>query len=308
MTKVSIIITTYNRAIYLKQCIESILKQTLEIAISYEILIIDNNSIDNTRAMVESFSNDRLKYFLETKQGKGFALNKGIEEAKGDYFIFTDDDVIVDAHWLNNLVHCFFTFNCDAVGGRVLPQYPANTPNWIRSHSEILKGPIVMFDYGQETVKYQKPMLEFLGCNFAFKKEIFQEFGVFRTDIGPGKGIIGDDTEFISRLFKKGKNLYYCGDAVVWHPVDIKRMNLKYVAQWNVSLGRYYITSSSENLPDRSLTYYFGIPRYLLAEILQNILSVIISFSITNFLKRWSFLFIQIGRAIEIRNLYLLQK
>ncbi|MBF0490307.1 MAG: glycosyltransferase family 2 protein [Candidatus Omnitrophica bacterium] len=258
MTDLSIIITTYNRALTLYNCIESILKQDLNNNFSYEVLIIDNNSTDDSQRVVESFSpktNHKIKYFLENQQGKGFALNRGIKESCGDYLIFTDDDVIVDPQWLNNIIGCFITYNCDAVGGRVLPQYPLNTPRWIKDHSDILKGPIVMYDYGPETHKLEKPMLEFLGCNFAFKKEIFKELGLFRTDIGPGKRIIGDDTEFVSRLIQNNKFLCYCGSALVTHPVDVKRMSLRYIAQWNISLGKYYIASTSQGSVDNSLIY-----------------------------------------------------
>jgi len=73
----------------------------------------------------------------------------------------------------------------------------------------------------------------------AFKRTIFHEVGLFRTDFGAGQGSMGEDTDFFKRCEKAGKKIYYAGTVVVWHPVDQKRMSLRYLARWYQSAGRY---------------------------------------------------------------------
>ena len=106
---ISIIIATYNRRSHLILTLESLLKQQTDASFEYEVIVVDNNSNDATKTAVESeFSkwNGRLKYFLEPNKGKSYAMNKGINESKGQIIAFTDDDVIVDPRWLLNIVKC----------------------------------------------------------------------------------------------------------------------------------------------------------------------------------------------------------
>src|SRR5437016_2203390 len=107
--QVSIIIATYNRFALLSKALDSILGQTVSENTGYEVIVIDNNSTDRTRQLVEEVANISkipVKYFFESLRGKGFALNRGIQEAQGDILVFTDDDIVADKDWLANIVKC----------------------------------------------------------------------------------------------------------------------------------------------------------------------------------------------------------
>ncbi|OGX24084.1 MAG: hypothetical protein A2787_01565 [Omnitrophica WOR_2 bacterium RIFCSPHIGHO2_01_FULL_48_9] len=304
----SVIVATYNRAQTLQKTLESILNQKTLGAFDFEIILVDNNSNDNTKEIVEALkkkAGGRLRYFFEPKQGKAFAINKGIGEAKGEILAFTDDDAVVDELWLWNIFECFKVHRCDGLGGRILPEYPQGTPQWIKDHSRKLSGPIVYYDYGEDNKKFEKPMLEFLGANFAFTKNVFEQFGVLRTDIGPGSGInLGEDTEITNRLLRARKSLYYCGKAVVWHPVDPQRMRLQYLARWYKSLGRYYVRVDGNSLPEKGLVRYWGIPRYLIREIILGFGAIPLTLSDKGkLLDVWKRLFINVGRAQEIQRI-----
>src|SRR3989344_1998109 len=274
----SVIVATYNRAQTLQKTLESILNQKTLGAFDFEIILVDNNSNDNT---------------------------KEIGEAKGEILAFTDDDAVVDELWLWNIFECFKVHRCDGLGGRILPEYPQGTPQWIKDHSRKLSGPIVYYDYGEDNKKFEKPMLEFLGANFAFTKNVFEQFGVLRTDIGPGSGInLGEDTEITNRLLRARKSLYYCGKAVVWHPVDPQRMRLQYLARWYKSLGRYYVRVDGNSLPEKGLVRYWGIPRYLIREIILGFGAIPLTLSDKGkLLDVWKRLFINVGRAQEIQRI-----
>ena len=193
MRTVSVIIAAYNRSSQLKTVLEGLLDQETGGNFAYEVLVVDNNSTDATREVVESympkFSSEALKskcaglrYFFEPTQGKAHALNHGIKKVQGEIILFTDDDVILDKNWIRETVKCFDRFDCDGVGGRVLPVYPENTPNWIKGDKNKMSGIVVTYDYGEETKKYEKTMDEFIGANYAFKREVFNDCGLFRTE------------------------------------------------------------------------------------------------------------------------------
>lgn len=309
MLSISIIIATYNRSKDLGPCLDDIFKQKMDGNFTFDIIVADNNSTDNTKEIVSSYEKKypgQVRYVFEAKQGKCNALNTGIQACQADIIAFTDDDVRVDEKWLMSLTACFQAYQCDGVGGRILPVYPLKTPEWIKENISQLSGPIVFYDYGTETKLYQRPAYEFLGANYAFKRQVFEECGMFRTDIGPGKGTLGDDTEFVGRALKAGKKLYYCGEALVWHPVDVKRTTLIYIAQWNIALGRYRVIVDDQEKINPNLVYWFGIPRHLIGRILKSILATGASILNTKkFIILWVELSRDLGKAMQIRDLYL---
>jgi len=91
----SIIIPTYNRAIFLKEAIQSVLSQdyfaTGSRLNSFELLIIDDGSTDNTGKIVKSFGN-KVKYYFQEKKGVSAARNMGLNLSEGQYVAFLDSD------------------------------------------------------------------------------------------------------------------------------------------------------------------------------------------------------------------------
>jgi glycosyltransferase involved in cell wall biosynthesis len=301
MPNVSVLIATYNRAEYLKKILPIILAQEIENAFTFDIIVIDNNSTDNTREVAEQFG---VKYLFEPKQGKSFALNMGIKEAKTDLLVFTDDDTVPDSKWLLNLYRCFQSSQCDAIGGRILSKYPLNTPQWIKDSADLLVGPIVNHDYGSEIKIYEQSlMFPFYGSNMAVKRSVLEKMGDFRTDLGVGTRALGEDTEFFKRLIANQCKVLYCGEALVWHPAEYNRMNLRYIAKWHMALGRYYVITKSPGIIQKNSVCYFGVPRYLLKDLIILTLSLIPTIlNRRNFLKVWIKLFIKVGIASEIKK------
>jgi len=305
---ISVIIATYNRCESLKKALSTLIKQQVDGSFDYEIIIADNNSNDQTKKTVEDFmvsTSTRIRYVFEPVQGKSHALNTAIGLAQGEVLCFTDDDVLVDPFWLLNIKLCFEEHHCDGLGGRILPDYPSGgSYQWVRDNIDILMGAIVSYDYGEGTKPYAKPQCEFFGANFAFRKKIFEECGLFSIDLGVGGPYLGEDSEYVNRLRKKNKKLYYCGQALVWHPVELRRTGYGFIASWNVSLGRYRVFSSEfKDLPD-GLVYLFGMPVYLMRRMFYNSVGLLVNiFNKREFLKHWIHLSIDWGRAIEIRLL-----
>ena len=187
---VSVIIATRNRAKILGDSIGSVLKQECPSGYRFELIIVDNNSSDNTRAVVEGMATLpewTIKYLFQPEAGKSRCLNLAILKSSGDLLVFTDDDTVAAPGWLAALIECFQVHSCDAAGGRVLPLYPPGIPNWVKENVKILDGPIVFYDHGPENIQLDATtMSKFIGANLAVRREMFDKFGQFNVDLGPG--------------------------------------------------------------------------------------------------------------------------
>ncbi len=305
---ISVVICTYNRCESLKDTLDTLLVQDCNGSFNYEVIVVDNNSKDKTKGVVTSYMpkfNGHLRYIFESNQGLSYARNRGVKEAKGKIIAFTDDDVVVDRAWIMNIWKCFRDYACDGMGGRVLPLYPKNTPKWVKDNRDLLCGPFVSRDYGRKVIIYSHiTMKPIVGANMAFKRECFDFNGLFRTDLGPGKGTMGDDTEFVSRLENANLPLHYNGNALVWHKVDRKRMNLRYIAKWSIACGRFWALKDERNL-ERGLICYFGVPRYLIKEIATDAVSLISKLlNKRALLKKYTTLFLKIGMILEYKRIH----
>ena len=107
--RVSIVLCTFNRAQLLGPALDAVLSQT-EGSPPYEVLVVDNNSRDHTRELVQqrqATAGPRLRYVFEAQQGLSFARNAGIAHARGDLVAFTDDDIRVAPNWVSSIQKAF---------------------------------------------------------------------------------------------------------------------------------------------------------------------------------------------------------
>src|SRR5436853_547125 len=128
----SIIIPTYNRADELRQTIRSIAK--LSVVGDWELIVVDNKSTDQTRAVVEAETASfpaLLRYLFEPEQGRYAALNTGIRAATGSIIATTDDDARVEPDWLMKAAAGLDAIGCDYVGGKVFPIWKGSRPAWL---------------------------------------------------------------------------------------------------------------------------------------------------------------------------------
>jgi glycosyltransferase involved in cell wall biosynthesis len=258
MPKFSVIVPTYNRGHLISRAIESIFAQTFN---DFEIIVIDDGSTDDTKKILDAYQG-KIRYCHQKNQGVSAARNHGIREARGEFLSFTDDDVIVDPYWLAAIDKCFRENRCDIVGGRVLPIFPDGTPVWVRENPAKISGGVVIYDYGEKIAPFDLSHFRFITANFSARNEIFADCGVFRTDLIFEKVVnIGEDIEFMDRALKNNKILYYCGQALVHHPVYLNRLNLKHAARWNTAWGCF--CAREEAKENKHFTYWFGAPRYL---------------------------------------------
>ncbi len=299
---ISIILCTYNRASLLAKTIRSILDCAVS-NINYELLIVDNNSTDNTKDVILSFNDNHVRYIFEPNQGLSNARNRGIKESQGNMLIFTDDDVIVDRNWIKSIYNCFIQHpDCIAVGGRILPDFTdVKVPKWIKDNYREFPGPIVSHDYGEDCFEYPERMY-FVGANMAFRREVFDKYGLFNPNLGFNAKdnimIPGEETDIFKRIKAGGDKILYCGKALVYHPVPQDRCNLNYIIRWHIGGGRGYAREDMNEYKRK----FLGIPLWLYRKIFLNFGKLFINLFSKRKFTYLRILSVNLGQAIEYRK------
>jgi glucosyl-dolichyl phosphate glucuronosyltransferase len=260
---ITVILCTYNRAESLSKALASVAGSVMPEEVKWEVLVVDNNSKDQTRAVVQDYCNRRpenFRYLFEPTPGKSNALNAGIRRASGEVLAFMDDDVIVDAEWLQKLTAPLRNGSWVGVGGRILPNWTSPQPIWLPRGDRYAFAPLAMFDLGPNPGQLQEAPF---GTNMAFRKTVFEQFGDFRTDLGPrpGSEIRDEDTEFGQRLLNAGQRLYYEPSAIVHHEVSEDRLRKQYFLNWWFDKARAEIRQSGISTDTR--WFVAGVPLYL---------------------------------------------
>jgi glycosyltransferase involved in cell wall biosynthesis len=249
--KISIIICTYNRCQLLAKALDSIAASILGRTVEWEVLVVDNNSRDETRRVVEQFCcryPGRFRYLFEPQQGKSYALNTGLREVKADVVAFTDDDVTVESSWLQNLTQPLRDTQWAGTAGRICPGHEFSPPAWLAISGKFsLLESLGQFDQGYFEGPLHKPPF---GANMAFRRIMFDKYGGFRTDLGRrGKSLIGnEETEFSQRLMAAGEPLCYVPSAVVHNPVSQEHLSKKYLRSYWFAHGRSMARQAGQQL------------------------------------------------------------
>lgn len=233
---ISVVISTYNRASVLPAAIESILRQNAP-EVNYELIVVDNNSTDDTRQVVESFSTRgrrNVRYVFEARQGPSHGRNAGIANARGRIIAFTDDDVRPAADWLSNIKRAFDSNpEVECVGGKILPSWPTNPPAWLTGDHW---GPLAIADYGPDTIhSAPNTPICWSTSNIAFRSAVFDRIGGFS-----GTFMRCQDRELMCRFMGEGGRMMYAPDVVVTAEVIAERLTKAYHRKWHMTTGKYH--------------------------------------------------------------------
>ena len=292
--KLSVIIPTFNRCEELRNTLQSL--ATVEGEYTWEVVVVDNNSTDGTRSVVEGIARDfpvPVWYLFEGEQGRSAALNAGVAAAQGDILVYTDDDVRFDNRWLNSVVHGLDRFDCDFVGGKILPLWPDVRPAWLSTESARQRAVIAIADYSDEPVEFvRNPPL---GVNLAVRRDAAVRVGPWDTRVGrKGRSLLGQEVrEWCSRARRAGLRGFYLPDMVVFHVVPAERLNKRYFRRWfywhGVSRAIMYQESGLDVESPEQTTLDFskvphvaGVPRYLFRTALSYCVSTLQAYAKRN--------------------------
>jgi glucosyl-dolichyl phosphate glucuronosyltransferase len=271
----SVIIATYNRASVLDDTLASL--AGLQPAGPWEVIVVDNNSTDHTREVVERASAGfpvPLHYAFEREQGRSAALNCGFRTAKGRIIVTTDDDVRVEPDWLNRIEAGFRTHACDYVGGRVLPLWGGPAPPWLPATNGQLWAAIAVLDYGSQPIQFGTRVP--LGVNMAMRRDAIERAGGFDPRIGRKAGtLLGQEVRvWCLRARAAGMKGFYIPDVVVHHLIPAERLTKRYYRRWffwrGISRAMLYAETGLDmekpeqtTLDFRTVPHIAGVPRYL---------------------------------------------
>jgi len=275
VSSVSVLVCTYNRARLLRETLTAMQAMQAPPDCSVEIIVVDNNSTDNTALVVAELSGGRFPIVLlhERQQGKSFALNCALSHARGDVLALTDDDVIPAADWLHRVVEDFRTHEVTFVCGKVLPRWGRRPPpEMLTTKAKHIWGPIAIIDYGDKPIHYvpeNRNQWLPIGANLAFSRAALLTIGGWRTDLGKVNNtlISGEDHEIFMRL--RRFNLYagyYDPDLIVRHHVPAQRLTRRYFRQWFFWHGKTRALMMDDLYPDVNLAQVprvAGVPRFL---------------------------------------------
>lgn len=291
---VAVIICTYNRAEQLRRTLEGFRGVSAvrgpQSEVSWELIVVDNNSTDATKAVCAEFeSRLPLRYRFEGRPGKSRALNRAIAEVCGpkaedsrlqtadcglppDLLIFTDDDVDVSPDWLTAYVDAAARHpEADFFGGKVIPRWETPPPRWLAEHfASLLHGVTVSVDKGPAERPARVEEGLFFGANLALRPTVFAKGFRFPEEIGPTRGepVRGEDTEMQKQLLAKGHHGVYVPAAVVYHRNPPERMTESYVRQWFKGQGMKRARLSPPEMTGTPV--WFGAPRHLWRKLLTH--------------------------------------
>jgi len=268
---ISIIICTYNRCESLKKTLASLMAQEIPEDISYEVLVVDNNSSDKTKEVVEEFKAKYpgiFRYIFEKNQGLSFARNAGIREAKGKIVAFTDDDVLVDKYWLVNIEKAFKEHPVACIGGKILPLWETMPSEWL---TKKLYSYLALLDEGNEPIFLDWPKI--WGANFAVRSSVFKKYGQFNTSLGrtPGKLYAHEESRFIKKLIENEEKALYAPDIIVHHFIPVQRMCKNYFRKWKFDEGELDAISMGEYVFRKIL----NVPLFMIKKAMKQLLKYI---------------------------------
>ncbi len=199
---ISVVVPIYRSEHTLARCLDSIMQLDYPEA-KREIIIVDNNSPDNSRRIAEKYP---VRIITEPNQGRAFARNAGVNASQGEYIAFTDSDCIVQPGWLRQFViNATQNPEMGIFGGRV--ESIALSPDMQRffiaegilSQAEAMSGQMLLFPF-------------VITANALIRRDVFDRIGLFDTELQTA-----EDTDWGWRAHFAGIKMAYLPDNVVWH-------------------------------------------------------------------------------------------
>jgi glycosyltransferase involved in cell wall biosynthesis len=263
MMKLDVLIPTYNREKLLPLTLNSLLAAQIPPELEVGVTVVDNNSSDGTRQVIESYaekSGGRIHYVFERAQGRSHALNAGVRATSGDLVGVIDDDEEIDSQWYKVAFEAFTTRDVDFVGGPYVPRWSIAPPRWLPPEYGSVVGWV---NGGDNEVPFDNNYPGILmGGNAVFRRDVLVKAGLYTTWLGrTDKGLLsGEDEELYHRLLAKGAKGVYLPNLKIYHHVPAERLTKKYFRSWcfwrGVSLGLL------ERKRKQECAYLFGIPRW----------------------------------------------
>ncbi len=240
---VTIAIPTHNRARTLSETLDSLNAIAIPDDAALECVVIDNASTDDTPRVVEAAANSAppfpIRRVLEPRQGSSFARNRAVDEARGDFIFFLDDDATADREWLRAMLSAMEHRGLDAACGMVLPRWSTPPPPWLGPRLWVKLAVHDRAALESAPANEVEALQNYFSANAGFRRLAFERFGRFREDLGVvGKNpMSGEDTELFARIIARGGKMGFVPGAVVHHLIGPERMTAEYLRRKSFAYG-----------------------------------------------------------------------
>jgi len=236
LPEVSVVVCTHNRASSLRLTLTALAAQRTLADITWELVVVDNNSTDATQSVVQRFSatsSITTRYVFVKAQGLSRARNAGIAESRADVIAFTDDDVDPATDWVYRIAAALHGAETDIIGGRILPKWSRTPPRWLQERPT-LHGALAIMDHPRPAeVLDARHVPGVWGANMAFRRRVFKRVGVFDTR----RGLVGttlhrgEEIDLVGRALTAGCRAVYDPSVIVSHRIAPERMRVRYLSR-----------------------------------------------------------------------------
>lgn len=242
--RVTIAICTWNRSASLRRSLQRMKDLVIPDGLAWEVLVVNNACSDDTDAVIAEFGAMLpVRRAWEPKPGLANARNRAVQDASGDFLIWTDDDVLVDPDWLSAYCRAFERWPTASVfGGPIEPLFEDGPPRWIPPVMDQIGAAFGMQTFGSEPVRLTPATAKMgpFGGNMAMRRE-----DLLRFPFDPALGVrhsrysIGEESAVIGAMLEAGRDGWWTPDARVQHRVPPQQQTLAHIRRWMVSAGRY---------------------------------------------------------------------
>jgi len=226
---VSICICTYKRPELLGRLLESLSQQQTQELFSFSVVVVDNDSQESARQVVNEFaerSSIEVIYSVEPRQNIALARNNALENAKGEFVAFIDDDEFAIQNWLLTLFKACQAYQVEGALGPVKPCFEHQPPKWVvkggfYDRPSYKTGLIIDWRKGRTgNVLFKRCILD--AGEQAFRPE-------FRT---------GEDQDFFKRMIERGYKFVWCHEALAYEIVPPVRWKLSFMLRRALLRGK----------------------------------------------------------------------
>lgn len=266
----TVCICTWNRASSLRRTLESLVATRKPRDLKWEVLVVDNNSTDTTEEVTDSFTKSLpIRWIFEKTPGLSNARNSGVNASRGNYVIWTDDDVVVGENWILEYMSGFKQHPDAAVfGGPIQAVFDGPMPEWLAKGWRSASLPFCQNDLGPDVIFLSSKLLRLpYGANFAVRR-VEQLKSLYDPKLGasPSNRLHGEETTVIAKILSEGNVGIWLPMATVQHINGQDRMNLEYIKNYYMKSGRTKVATS----PPDDLTKFFKRPKWVWRLIIQS--------------------------------------
>lgn len=263
----SVLISTRNGSRTIGTTLQGLCNQTLARQ-HWEVIVIDNGSTDKTLSILQEYA-PKLPLVILTQQvpGKNRSLNFGLEVAKGDLIVFTDDDVEIGREWLKTY-HQLATSeqSYDIFGGPIYGVWPFELQPWIAAHVPLG----AVYAITTSSVPDGPANIgHFWGPNIAVRSSSLRAFGKLPENVGPAglNYAMGSESAFLYPMAERGHKAFFCNSCSVGHIIRSEQMSPTWILGRAERFGRGQARLSFRE--DTNPVLWFNRPRWAIIAMLK---------------------------------------